>query len=253
MASTLDLGLPQLAILLVAGMVAGFVNTLAGGGSLLTIPALLFLGVPAQLANGTNRIAILLQNVISTWRFHRNGAIDWRVVPGLAIPGLAGAVLGALVAVELPPEVFDYALAVVLVVVLVTLFVPRTALEELANRRMPRGLRPLLFFAAGAYAGFIQAGVGFLLIAAITVSLGVNLVQTNALKVLIILLQTAVALVIFAIYGTVLWAAGLLLAVGTATGAWLGVRFAVRRGAGAVRWIVVAAALVTALRLFGII
>lgn len=253
MGGELDLGLLQLSLLVLAGIVGGFINTLAGGGSLLTIPALLFLGVPAQVANGTNRVAILFQNAVSTWRFHKKGAIDRKQAVAVAIPGLLGAILGAVIAVEIPPEVFDYALGIVLILVLITLFIPRSFLEEIATRAMPAWLRPVLFFAIGTYGGFIQAGVGFLLISGIVVTLGLDLVKTNALKVVVILVQTFVALIVFALYGSVIWLAGLLLAIGTTTGAWLGVQFAVTRGAKAVRWIVVLAAVISALRLFGLI
>ncbi|HKK48190.1 MAG TPA: TSUP family transporter [Alkalispirochaeta sp.] len=253
MSGELDLGILQLGLLVIAGVVGGFINTLAGGGSLLTIPALLFLGVPAQIANGTNRVGILLQTAVSSWRFHKRGAIDSRHAVGVLIPGLIGAILGALIAVELPPEVFDYALGMVLILVLVTLFIPRSFLEKVSTRAMPGWLRTVLFFAIGVYGGFIQAGVGFLLISGIVVTLGLDLVKTNALKVLLIFFQTIVALIIFSLYGSVIWIAGLLLAVGTTTGAWLGVHFAVTRGAKAVRWIVVIAAVVSAFRLFGVI
>lgn len=248
----LELGFLQLSLVVLAGLVGGFVNTLAGGGSLLTIPALLFMGVPAQLANGTNRVAILLQTIVSTWRFQRRGAIDVRQAVSVAVPGLIGAVGGAIIAVEIPPEVFDYALGVVLLLVLITLFVPRSALVNLSTSALPSWVRPVVFFFIGMYGGFIQAGVGFLLISGITITMGLDLVRTNALKVVVIFLQTVVALVIFAVYGSVLWGAGLLLALGTTTGAWLGVRFAVTRGAHAVRWVVVAAAGASALRLFGV-
>ncbi len=253
MSGELDLGLMQLVLLVLAGVVGGFINTLAGGGSLLTIPALLFLGVPAQVANGTNRVAILLQTAVSSWRFHKKGVIDHRQAVRILIPGLLGAILGALIAVEIPPEVFDYALGTVLILVLVTLFIPRSFLEKVSTQSMPEWLRLLLFFAIGLYGGFIQAGVGFLLISGIVVTLGLDLVKTNALKVLVILFQTIVALIVFSLYGSVIWIAGLLLAVGTTTGAWIGVHFAVTRGAKAVRWIVVIAAVVSALRLFGVI
>lgn len=247
----LTLGPLQLGLLLAAGVVAGFVNTLAGGGSLLTIPALIFLGMPSPIANGTNRVAILLQNMMSTWRFQRRGTLVVREAVLAAVPAGAGAVAGALVAVELPEEVFDVALGVVLILVMITMFLPRRSATESA-RAMPAWLRVLVFFGIGIYGGFIQAGVGFLLISAITVAFGHDLVGTNAIKVAIVMALTAVALVIFALHGAVIWAAGLILAVGTVAGAWIGVRFAVKRGAKAIRWVVVAAAMASALRLFGV-
>ena len=251
--SALTLAPLQLVLLLVAGVAAGFVNTLAGGGSVLTIPALILLGVPPSVANGTNRIAIGLQNAIASWRFHERGKLALREAMLLALPAGAGAIVGALIAVELPAKAFDIALGVVLILVMVTVLLPKRRKGVAAMRGMPVWLRIVVFFAVGVYGGFIQAGVGLLLISALSLSVGDDLVAVNAIKVFIVMVLTALALVVFILYGTVIWVAGLILAVGTMTGAWIGVRFAVRRGVGVVRWVVVAVALASSLRLFGVL
>ena len=251
--SALTLAPLQLVLLLVAGVAAGFVNTLAGGGSVLTIPALILLGVPPSVANGTNRIAIGLQNAIASWRFHERGKLALREAILLALPAGAGAIVGALIAVELPAKAFDIALGVVLILVMLTVLLPKRREGVVATRGMPVWLRIVVFFAVGVYGGFIQAGVGLLLISALSLSVGDDLVAVNAIKVFIVMVLTALALVVFILYGTVIWVAGLILAVGTMTGAWIAVRFAVRRGAGVVRWVVVAVALASSLRLFGVL
>jgi uncharacterized membrane protein YfcA len=232
--------------------VAGFVNTLAGGGSLLTLPALIFLGLPSPVANGTNRVAILMQNAVSTLRFRRQGMLEIRSSGPAVASAIAGAVLGAFIAAELPEEVFDIALAVVLVLVVLTLFIRKPVPGDDAFSARSIRLQIPIFFVIGVYGGFIQAGVGFLLITGITWLLGMDLVRTNATKVLIILVYSLFALAIFTIYGQVVWLLGLILGVGNMVGAWIGVRFAVKRGAKAVRWVIVAAVAASALRLLGV-
>lgn len=244
----------KLLLLVLAGGIAGFVNTLAGGGSLLTIPALIFLGIPSTVANATNRVAVLLQSLLGAERFRRKGELEVGAAWQAALPGLLGAIVGALIASNLSDAVFDFILGLVLIVVLLTMFIrkPTGGGQTPAWTRSP-WVRLPVFFLIGVYAGFIQAGVGFLLISAISVLLDQDLVKTNATKLLVVVFFTILALIVFAFYGKVLWHYGLLLGVGSMAGAWVGVNFAVRRGAGAVRWVIVAAVALSSLRLFGIL
>jgi hypothetical protein len=243
----------KLLLLIVAGVIAGFVNTLAGGGSLLTIPALIFLGIPSTVANATNRVAVLLQSLVGAERFRQKGELKLRDAGQAALPGFFGAILGALIASNLSEALFDTVLGLVLILVLVTMFIrkPTGSGPAAAWTRSPL-VRVPVFFLIGVYAGFIQAGVGFLLISGITILLGLDLVKTNAIKLAVVVLYTLISLVIFAIYGMVLWHYGLLLALGSMAGAWIGVNFAVHRGARAVRWVIVAAVALSSLRLFGL-
>lgn len=227
-------------------------NTLAGGGSLLTLPALIFLGLPSPVANGTNRVSVVMQTAVATGRFQRTGKLDIRSSGPAVVFSILGAIGGAFIAAELPEEVFDIALAVVLVLVVLTLFVRTPAGGEGATVG-PTWLQAPVFFAIGVYGGFVQAGVGFLLISGVTWLLGLDLVRTNAVKVLIVLVYSVFALAIFAFYGQVVWLLGIVLGVGSMIGAWIGVHFAVKRGAGAVRWVIVAAVAASALRLLGVI
>ena len=244
----------KLVLLVLAGVVAGFVNALAGGGSLLTIPALIFLGIPSTVANATNRVAVMLQSLVGAARFKKKGQLELRDATQAAVPGFFGAILGALIAANLSEAVFDTILGLVLIIVLLTMFIrkPTGSATPAPWTKSPLVRFPV-FFLIGVYAGFIQAGVGFLLISSITILLGHDLVKTNAIKLAVVVLFTLVSLVIFATQGMVLWHYGLLLAVGSMAGAWIGVNFAVHRGAGAVRWVIVAAVGLSALRLFGVI
>jgi len=235
-----------------AGLAAGFINVVAGGGSLLTLPLLIFLGLPAAAANATNRVGVLLQNVVASSTFHRQGLLEARLGLRLMLAALPGAVLGALVAVEMDDRLFRRVLAGVMLLVLVSLIRRRRA-----GSRDDRGnggpLRPLplyvCFFFVGFHSGFIQAGVGFVIIAALTGFGGLGLIRANGVKVFAILMIQVVSLAIFASMGSVHWIWGLTLAAGTMIGGWAGVRWQVKQGEVWVHRILVVAIVVCAVKL----
>ena len=230
-------------LLIAAGMAAGFVNTLAGGGSHLTLPLLILLGFDPNTANGTNRIAVLTQNGGALAAFARHGRSPGRNLLQLLPVSVLGAYLGARVAVDVPPAVLK---AIVVTVILLTLPVlrlsPGAGSAQPAPRAGMRQLSPLqhaVFFGIAFYAGFLQAGVGFLILAAAVPFLGLDLVSANVLKVALILVHTAVALPVFLSHGQVNLPAGLLLGAGSLIGAWIGARAAIRRGQRFVRAVIV--------------
>lgn len=225
-------------LLFVGGTVAGALNVIAGGGSFLTIPLLMFLGLPPNVANGTNRVAICLQNVAALWGFQRHKVVDWRYVMWAAVPSSFGALAGAGLALWMGDQAFKQVLAVLMIAVtLWTLWDPLKKKQEESTEKKehrPRVL-PLAagFFLVGIYGGFVQAGVGFLILAATTMA-GLDLVRGNAVKVLAILFYSLFALAVFAWQGKVDWHLGLALAVGNVVGSQIGVRFTVLKGH---RWI----------------
>lgn len=245
-------------LLIVAGLAAGFLNTLAGGGSLLTLPALIFLGLDANLANGTNRVAVLLQNIMAVASFARHSRLPSRGALAVIPAAILGAWAGARVAVDVPAPVLKSVLAVVLLLALPAVFLPegRTGSSEKPDRAGRRAAHRIwlhaAFLAIGFYGGFIQAGVGFLILGALVPLAGLDLVRANALKVVLVLAHTAMALPVFWTHGQVDLASGLVLAVGNVTGAWLGTRAAVLRGACFVRWVLLAALLLSAVQLLGV-
>lgn len=239
-----------------AGFGAGFINTLAGSGSLITLPLLIFLGIPANVANGTNRVGVLFQNLVSGTSFYRQGVMDWRRGLILAIPAVVGSVIGAQIAVNLDEEMMRRTIGVLMVVMLGVILVrPKRWLkghpESLMNR--PSFMQILVFFGIGIYGGFIQAGVGIFLLAGLVLSVGYDLVKANAVKVLIVFCFTISALIVFVMNGQVLWGIGLLLAIGNSLGGWVGARMAVEKGAVFVRWLLIAVVAVSATKLLGII
>ena len=230
-----------LAAVPVVGFAAGFINTLAGSGSLLTLPMLILLGLPANDANGTNRVGVLLQNIVAVATFRRRGALPLAGSWKLIVPSVAGAVIGAELAVDLDEQLLRQTIGVLVLVLLgVMLLNPQRWIAAHAAPREPRlTVEVPLFFAIGVYGGFIQISVGLFLLAALVVGAGYNLVAANAMKNLIVLVFMAAALVVFVVNGQVEWALGLLLGAGQAAGAWAAARFAVERGAAFIRWSVV--------------
>jgi uncharacterized membrane protein YfcA len=237
-----------------AGFVAGFINTLAGSGSLVTLPLLIFIGLPANVANGTNRVAILLQNVVGVSSFRRQKVLDLRGGLILAIPAIVGSVIGAQIAVNLNETMMRRTIGVLMVVMLVVILVrPKRWLEgQTGGEKHFRWQQGIIFFFIGVYGGFIQAGVGIFLLAGLVLSAGYDLVRANAVKVLIVLCFTVFALGVFIINRQVVWGIGLILAVGNMLGAWVAARMAVKRGAVFVRWLLIAVVAVSAAQLLGL-
>jgi uncharacterized membrane protein YfcA len=238
-------------IVVAVGIVAGIINTLAAGGSMLTLPVLMALGLPPNMANGTNRIAIFLQNVVGVGSFHREKVMDFPSGFKVGLPAAVGAIAGAFIAVNLNDQAMKLAIAGVMILVffLILLKPNRWINSHEEHPPIPYWIQVVVFFLIGMYGGFIQAGVGFFLLTGLVLGSGFELVKANALKLFIILLYTPIALLIFFLHGDVnLWL-GLLLAAGNMTGAWIGTRIAVKRGGAFIRYVVLVALLVATTKL----
>ena len=236
--------------LFLAGCVAGVINVIAGGGSFLTLPILMFLGLPAGVANGTNRVGILLQNVAAVWSFDRHGVLDRGALKWAALPAAIGAGLGAWGALLISDAAFKRVLVFLMVAVaLYTLWRPAPPAGEAEAGTRSRWLLAAVFFAIGIYGGFVQAGVGFFLLAGTTLA-GLDLVRGNAVKVLTVLTFTVISLIIFAVGGKVAWIAGLTLAAGTVLGGLAGARLTVLKGHRWVKGVVTLTIIVFAAKLF---
>lgn len=241
-------------LVLATGVAAGFLNTVAGGGSLISMPVLIFLGLPSAVANGTNRIALMVQNIVAVTNFRRKGFFDLKLGLMLAIPAVLGAVVGSNLAVNLPDKIFNNILAVVMIMVLfLILFQPhkklKTVDESITGSR--KFMAIIAFFFVGLYGGFIQAGVGFIIIASLTLITGMSLVKINSLKVFIVMIYMVSSLLVFIFNGKVNWILGLVLAVGNGLGAWLGSNFAVAKGDKWIKGVLTVAILLMASKLLG--
>lgn len=227
-------------LLLITGFAAGIINTLAGGGSNLTLPALMVMGMPADIANATNRVGVVFQCLSATRGFHRHGVLPVAAILPVILPTLIGGGLGALVAVVAPLATLKPLLLTtmigmaVIILVSPSVIAPAPGEAPKAVADSPLGVMGLLF--AGFYGGFVQAGVGFVLLAAITGALRFDLVRANALKVVCALGFTLVALAIFIAEGLVQWVPGLILAAGATVGAQVAVKLAIKVEQKVLKW-----------------
>jgi len=225
-------------ILLVVGVFSGFLNVMAGGGSLLTVPVMVFLGLPGPVANGTNRVAILAQSVTATIAFFKQGFSDFKLSITLSLCALPGAIIGAMLGTGLEGVWFNRALALIMLcVIILMLFKKEPSAKNLESEGKPQRvlLGHVLMVGVGFYGGFIQVGVGFLMFPLLHHVMGLDLVRVNMHKVFIIATYTIAALTVFASKVEILWAMGICLAVGTSVGGWLGAHFSVKKGAGLIK------------------
>jgi uncharacterized protein len=242
-------------LILIVGVASGFINTIAGGGSSITLPLLIFLGLSPNMANGTNRIGILMQSIVGVGTFRKNQVMTFAEGWKLALPSAVGALAGALVAVKVNEELMKwFVIAVMTGVLLLLIFKPEVWLKDHAQnaRAQNKYFQMFIFFLIGFYGGFIQVGVGFLLLAGLVLGCGHNLVKGNALKVLIVLVYTVIALFIFLAHSQANIKIGLILGCGSMVGAWLGAKFTIKGGAVYVRYFLIVTLIVMILKLSGI-
>ena len=244
--------LHALLILFFAGVAGGIMNVMAGGGSTITLPALILLGLDAGVANGTNRVAILVQNISATLTFSSEKKTRIRQSISYGLWTIPGAISGAFMATRIEDALFEKILAGLLIVVVLTMLVPRESgiSDKVARKSAWTG--PVLLL-IGFYGGFVQIGVGFLFMAVFFHLLHLDLLTTTVQKVTVILLYTIPTLFVFAILGKVDWGFGLTLAAGNATGAFIAAKVAIRRGEKVIRGVMVVAVLIMALRILGLV
>lgn len=220
-------------MLIVAGFVAGFINTLAGGGSLITLPMLIFLGLPPAVANGTNRIAILIQTFFATAGYKSKGVWTFPFNLYLGVSALFGALIGAQIAIDIKGDTFNKILAIIMIVVVaLMIFKPKTKSEQLLERfeGKYKFWAIVVFFIFGIYGGFINAGIGFVIMLFLNYVNQMSLVRVNATKVAVVFVYTLGAVLMFALNDKIEWMIGFILAVGNASGAWVASRWSVSKG-----------------------
>lgn len=223
---------------------------MAGGGSILVVPVMVFMGLPGPVANGTNRIGIIAQNISSVWGFFRKGYSDFRLSASLAACASVGAFFGAQVGVKLDGVWFERVVALIMLGMLVVM------MTGVGQKPAPAGgkaknlvLGHILFVAAGFYGGFIQIGVGLIQLPILNRVMGLDLVRSNMHKVFIALVFSCVSLAVFAAQVDIAWGVGLVLAAGYAVGGWLGANAAIAKGEGLIRKVFYAALIAMAVKL----
>tara|TARA_B100001094_G_scaffold117176_1_gene113018 strand:- start:2608 stop:3363 length:756 start_codon:yes stop_codon:yes gene_type:complete len=220
-------------LLIIVGFFAGIINTLAGGGSLFTLPFLIFLGLPPSVANGTNRIVIVIQSLGGTLGYQSKKINTFPFPIYLGVSASIGSLIGAQIALQLDGAIFNRILAVIMLIVGLLILIRQNSLssnlpERLTGKYLIYAV--LGFFIIGIYGGFINAGIGIVIMIFLNRLNRLSLVKTNATKVLVVMIYTTVALIFFAFNDAVNWKLGLLMALGTLFGAWWASRWSVRKG-----------------------
>ena len=220
-------------LLIIVGFFAGIINTLAGGGSLFTLPVLIFLGLPPSVANGTNRIVIVIQSLGGTLGYQSKKINTFPFPIYLGVTASIGSLIGAQIALQLNGAIFNRILAVIMLIVGLLILIRQNSLssnlpERLTGKYLIYAV--LGFFIIGIYGGFINAGIGIVIMIFLNRLNRLSLVKTNATKVLVVMIYSTVALIFFAFNDAVNWKLGLLMALGTLFGAWWASRWSVRKG-----------------------
>ncbi len=250
----------QIVAIFGSGIVAGFINSIAGGGSFIGLAALDFAGLGTMVANFTNRVAIEVQNLVTVLGFRSKGVSNGKLSFEIAVPLTVGAVVGALTVVQLPEQLFGRILGVAMILMLFA--VVFDVRKYIKPREGPVSLRRrlagyIVFFAVGLYGGAIQAGAGFLILAAIVGFYGMDLVHSSAHKAFVMAIYTffVLVLVVFFKGGEVRvdWGAGLVLAAGEGLGGWIGSREAAARGEKLVRIVLAVMLAILALSYLGVL
>jgi uncharacterized membrane protein YfcA len=243
----------EAALLVVAGIAAGFVNSLAGAGSILTVSLLVLLGLPGNLANGTNRVGVLVQNVVAAWRFRAEGVSGFRDAAPLLLPVILGSATGALAISRVADETFEKLFGLVMVALLIPILrrpLPNAGTQTRRSRRS-RSMTAAVFFAIGVYGGAFQAGVGIALVFALAYA-GFDLVRANSIKVVVNAALVGIAVPVFALQHQIDWTYAVILASGFLLGAEIGARAAVRGGERVIRPVLVVAVVALAGRMLGL-
>ena len=243
-------------VIIIAGILVGFINTLSGGGSVISLSLLVILGLPANIANGTNRISIFFQTLSSVGSFTRQKMFTNMRPVYLSIPATIGAIMGAYLAVDVNERVIEAAMGVSMVIMVFFLFYkPDKWLKEnpVLMAKPIRWWQLVVFFFVGFYGGFIQVGVGYFLLMALMLGVGYDIVKANAVKNLIVFFYAIFALLVFMVDGKVNYMYGLILSAGSMIGAWMASYLAVKKGAGFIRAIILLSVVLTILQITGII
>ena len=223
----MELAFNDVIILLICGVIAGFINTVAGGGSLLTLPILIFMGLPSNIANGTNRIAIFMQNIFSISGYKSRGVSDFKYSSWLSVSALIGSIIGAKIAINIDEDMFNKILSIVIIIVVLTIIYNKKTFninsENISIEK--KIISVIMFFFIGIYGGFIHAGVGFLILSILSNYNGIQLSKANSIKVFVVFVYTFFALIVFMMENKINWILGINLGIGNSIGGWIASRW----------------------------
>lgn len=245
----------KLLLLFGVGSIAGFINVMAGGGSTITLPILIFLGLEPSLANGTNRMGIIAQTLSAVISFRQEKYHNFKLSLKLAAITIPGAIVGSIIAVNVSDKLFQKILGCVLLGVCFSILLRKLNQNKTEDYKQQKNswlIFPAMFV-IGFYGGFIQVGVGFMFMASLYHLMKLDLIHVNMHKVFIIFIYTIPALFVFFLTDNVNWKYGLILAAGMAFGAWWSAKISVKKGEGIIRIILIAALLIMSLKLLNVV
>ncbi len=246
----------EISALIAAGFAVGFINTVAGGATVISLTVLIMLGLPVSMANATHRVAALFQTLASSGTFFRQKILDLRTGLKLGIPTTIGSILGAWMAVDLSDSTFKLCAGIALLIMLFVMLVkPRLWLEGRSREPVlkPTAWQYLIFFFIGLYGGYIYIGIGYFLLAGLVLGAGFDLIRANALKVFIVLLYVPFTLILFITNDMIYWPYALILSAGQTAGALVAARLSIKMGTGIIRWFMIVFILITVAELFNLI
>ncbi len=247
---------PIICLLLLAGFAVGFINTIAGSGTVISYSLFMFLGLSAPFANGTIRFGVIMQTLVASYNFKKQNILELKKGVILALPTVLGSIIGAQIAIKIDKDLFEILIALVMLVMGILLFFkPKqwlTGSKLLQDKKF--GIKQfIILFAIGTYGGFIHIGVGIFLIGILVMQMGYDLVKANALKVFIVLLYSPFALLVFMMNDQIHYGIGAIAAIGNVFGGYVASHFAVNWGANFIRWVLIIIILIFCIRSLNLI
>lgn len=217
----------EILILFIIGLVSGIINTIAGGGSLITLPILIFMGLPPNIANGTNRIQLIMQNISAVSGFKSKGISDFKFSSLLSLTAILGSIVGAQIAIDISEELFKKILSIIMILVIATIIFKKNKPSELLNNYASKNkfISIFLFFFVGIYGGFIHAGVGIIILTILSSINNMKLSNANSIKVFVALAFSIISLLVFIYEDKVNWIYGINIGIGSALGGWIASRW----------------------------
>ncbi|MCG8697299.1 MAG: sulfite exporter TauE/SafE family protein [Bacteroidales bacterium] len=235
-------------ILFFAGVAASFINMMAGGGSMITIGSMIMLGIDPQVANATNRIGVLVGTGTGAAAFKSEKFTDLKTSLLLGLCAIPGAILGAIYSINITSEQFQKVLAIVMILIIITMFIPKKKREQ-SGKSINKFLIYPAMVLVGIYGGFIQVGVGFLLMAALRHLMSYDLIRVNMHKVFVVLIYTIPVLVLFGLTGKINWMLAIVMSCGNALGSWISVKLSIKKGEKFVKIVLAVAIVLMAVKL----
>ncbi|MDR0604338.1 MAG: sulfite exporter TauE/SafE family protein [Bacteroidales bacterium] len=251
-----ELNVELFIILIISGIVVGFINTLAGGGTIISMSLFMMLGLPPVMANGTNRIPVILQNLVSVINFYMDKKLDVKKSICCSIPVALGSILGSCLSIVVPDSIFMGFFVIIMVIMLLLMFLKPDKWLKGDITKMNRSvslLQLFFYFLIGIYAGFIHIGMGYFLLAVLVLMGGFDLLRANAIKSFIVLFYAPFSLIIFISQGEINYEFGFIHAIGNMIGAYIASKWAVNWGMNFIRWVVVIFIVISCLHVLRII